>query len=182
MACRHGAAGTACAPVASPAAAAGEPCTFGNQCEAGTACLDFGAGFHCERYCPNGSIGFCGASSVCNGTIGDVCVRLCRPLPTPCDIYAQDCAGAGETCTLVRNGETDFPYTGCRPAGTRLRFESCGAAGEVCAFDLICIRAGTASTCHEPCDPMAAPDTCPAGETCTGFARTWMVGYCEPAP
>ncbi|WP_157069320.1 hypothetical protein [Sandaracinus amylolyticus] len=179
-ACRRGASGTECRAITTPVRGAGETCTRNDECAAGTLCLNFGDGFHCERMCPEGSIGFCGDGHACSGTIGDACIRVCRPIPAPCDIYAQDCADAADTCTLATHPETRAPYTACRTAGTRARGETCGGEAGTCGHDLICIRTGDTTACRQPCDPEAAVDECTTGESCTGMARTWMVGFCAP--
>ena len=134
----------------------GALCDRADQCAPGLLCLDFGDGFQCSRMCPMGSIGFCGATSACTGSIGDACVQVCRPLPPRCDIYAQDCADSADTCTFVRNSETDEPYTGCRPAGTRTRGQTCGGMDGACGHDLVCIRSGETTACHGVCNPEAA--------------------------
>ncbi len=180
QACRRGMLGAECMDVDAMPRAEGDVCDVPTQCPAGTMCLSFGAEFRCERLCAEGSIGSCGAGRVCTGTIGDVCIQVCRPAPAACDIYAQDCAGMGETCTFVRNAETNAPYTGCRPAGMRAEGQSCGGMDGQCGFDLVCVSSDGATACRQPCRPMASPDECPSGQACSGFARTWMVGYCSP--
>lgn len=180
-ACRVTTMGTACGAVSATPAAEGEACAAEADCVAGTVCRAFAAGeFRCHRMCPEGSIGFCGAGAACTGTIGDACVQVCRPLAPACDIYAQDCSDAGQTCTFTSNPETGEPYTGCRPAGDRTEGQTCGGADGTCGFDLVCIRTDMVTACRQPCDPMDPTDTCPSGQACTGMARTWMVGFCTP--
>lgn len=182
QACRRGMMGAECMDVITTPLAPGEACDRPDQCPRGTMCLNFGGGFHCERMCPEGSIGFCGAGSACTGTIGDTCIQICRPIAEACDIYAQDCADPSDTCTLATNPETGAPYTGCRPAGPRGAGETCGGTDGTCGHDLICIRVDMVATCRQPCDPDASVDECPSGQACTGTARTWMVGYCADVP
>jgi hypothetical protein len=186
MACRGGAMGapTACAMTAATTVGEGATCTASNQCAGGTACLDFGSGLRCNRLCPMGSIGACGAGAVCTGTItgGDPCIMVCRALPTRCDIYAQDCADPLQACTLVSNPETDERYTGCRTAGTRTDGQPCGGTSGSCARGLVCISDGSGtSACHHVCEAAAMPTTCPAGQACTGTTRGWGVTYCRAA-
>lgn len=177
--CRLGAMGTECLPLAATVARTGEACTRSDGCEPGATCLDFGAGFFCMRQCPEGSIGFCGAGQACTGNLGDACVRVCRPLATPCDIYAQDCADPMLACTLVTNGETGERYTGCRAPGTLTAGMECGGMLGTCARGLICVREMGVSTCHSVCNTgMGGPD-CAAPETCSGTTTGWGVRYCR---
>ena len=150
----------------------------------GLVCLDFGdgLGFTCDRMCADGSTGACGPGDACTGTFGDVCIRACRPTPVPCSIYDQDCTNAADTCTFVRNPETSMPYTGCRPAGMQGEGAACGGAAGTCGHGLVCVGGVGMNVCRQPCDPDVMPALCPAMEVCTGFARTWMVGFCQPAP
>jgi hypothetical protein len=159
----------------------GETCTAPNQCDRGLLCLDFGEGFLCQRMCPEGSIGFCeDPGQACSGAIGgDMCIRICRPIPAPCDIYLQDCADPTEACTFARHPETGAPYTGCRPEGTQARGEPCGSGVGFCMRGDVCVTEMGVATCRQVCGPDGAPPTCGAGESCTGFARTWMVPYCR---
>ncbi len=178
--CRPATSGASeCMDIDASPAGEDEPCTTGQGCAPGLLCLDFGGGFTCQRMCPEGSIGFCGDGKACFGSIGHTCIRICRPIPEPCDIFAQDCADPDDTCTFTRHPETDAPYTGCRPAGTLGHGDECGAAGS-CGHGLVCIRAGSTTTCHHVCGPDGADPQCTVdGEECTGFARTWMVPFCQ---
>lgn len=183
QACRARATGTMCVDLSATTVGERAACARDADCMPGLACLDFadGLGFACYRMCPDGSTGACATGDACTGTFGDVCVRACRPMPPACDIYAQDCADADATCTFVRNPETNDPYTGCRPAGTQLEGETCGGSLGACGHALVCIATMGMNTCHQVCDPDVMPASCPTGQTCTGLARTWMVGYCETA-
>jgi len=49
-----------------------------------------------------------------------------------------------------------------------------------CARGLLRRTEGGKGTCHNVCNPMVTPTTCPAMQACTGTARSWMVGYCQP--
>lgn len=176
--------GTACITGAPTLLAEGATCTFGDECTAGTLCLNFGDGFKCQRMCPAGSIGFCAGETRCFGTIGDACIRICRPRATPCDIYAQDCMVATDTCTLATDPETGARYTGCRPAGMAGHLDPCGGGAGACGHGLICINeavdGGTASRCRFVCGADGGVPACTsAGEACTGFARSWSVPYCR---
>ena len=172
--------GTSCQAIIASPVSEGETCATAQDCAPGLLCLNFGDGFTCERLCPDGSIGFCSDGQACTGTIGDACVQVCRPTPTPCDIYAQDCADPDDTCSFVRHPETTTPYTGCRPAGTQGHGDPCGGMDGTCGHSLVCVREGDVVSCHYVCDPDGGDPTCTeAGEACTGFARTWMVGYCQ---
>ncbi len=174
--CRLGATGTACMAISSPAALEGEACTRSDGCEPGTLCLDFGEGFVCHRMCPDGSIGFCGAGQACGGSLGDSCVRVCRPTPVPCDIYAQDCADPELACVLVTHADTGERYTGCRPPGELTEGEVCGSGVGTCERGLVCIRVSGVSTCRSVCDD-GGPE-CTAPQTCTGVTTGWGVRYC----
>lgn len=181
MACRPSATGTVCEAVSSTPASLGMPCLHANDCEPGLVCLTFSTadGPICHQMCPAASIGACSAGYVCTGTFGDGCVNVCRPLPLPCDIYAQDCASTTDTCTLVRNAETGMPYTGCRPAGTQDEGMPCGGSAGACGHALICIGTGVGTAaCRQVCDSTVTPDTCIAPAACTGLAPTWGVHYC----
>ncbi|TAK05323.1 hypothetical protein EPO33_05155 [Patescibacteria group bacterium] len=179
-ACRPEPGGTACGPVSAMPVREGGACSTVANCEAGTQCLDFsdGVGYRCHRLCPQGSIGFCAVGDACSGSIGDACVRACRPLAERCDIYAQDCPDPADTCTLATNLETDEHYTGCHPAGSRLHGETCGGSSGSCDHSMICVRdaGATTSTCRWVCDGF-----CPeAGEACTGRLTSWPgVQYCH---
>jgi hypothetical protein len=176
--------GTGCGPLSAAVRMEGESCTAPDDCVQGTLCLDFGEGLSCQRMCPDGSIGFCGRDDLaCFGAIAaDECIRICRPIPEECDILMQDCADPLDTCTLARHPETDAPYTGCRPAGTQGPGDPCGDGMGSCDHGLICIREGMTTSCRQVCGgaDMAPPACTEPGETCTGFARTWMVSYCRP--
>lgn len=182
QACRATATGTMCMDLSATPVGERGTCARDADCMPGLACLDFadGLGFICYRMCPEGSTGACATNEACTGTFGDVCIQACRPIPAPCDIYAQDCPDTDDTCTFVRNPETSDPYTGCRPAGTQLEAQPCGGSSGSCGHGLVCINAGGMNTCHQVCDPDVTPAICPAGQECSGFARTWMVGFCQP--
>jgi hypothetical protein len=184
QACRPTATGTTCQDVSATPVAERGACSSAAECAPGLECLDFGDGFGflCYRMCADGSTGSCAASEACTGTFGDLCVRACRPIPLPCDIYAQDCANAADTCTFVRNPETSDPYTGCRAAGTQLEAQPCGGTAGTCGHGLVCINTGGTNLCHQVCDPDVTPAICPVGQACTGLARTWSVGFCQAPP
>jgi hypothetical protein len=177
--CQPGIGMTECVDIDADPLGLGETCTSNAQCAPGLRCLNFGDGLVCERLCPDGSIGFCGDDSACIGAIGgDMCIRVCRPIPEPCDIYAQDCSDPTDTCTLSRHPETSEPYTGCRPEGPQGLGNPCGGDDGFCQRGLICISEMGIAACRQVCGPDGAPPTCDIGE-CTGFARTWMVPYCR---
>jgi hypothetical protein len=184
QACRPTATGTMCSDLSATPVAEHGACARDSDCMPGLACLDFadGLGFVCYQMCPEGSTGACGAGAACTGTFGDVCIQACRPTPAPCDIYAQDCASPTDTCTFVRNPETSDPYTGCRPAGMQAEGDPCGGSAGSCGHGLVCISTAGRNTCHQVCDPDIMPAICPTGEECSGFARTWMVGFCQAPP
>lgn len=183
--CRPNATGmTECLAIAVDAKVEGATCVSGGDCQPGLLCLNFGGGFTCNKMCPQGSLGFCGGEDRCFGTIGDACVQVCRPRPEPCDIYLQNCPLPGDACSLATDPETRAPYTGCRLAGTVAHGDLCGGTAGACAAGLICIRetvdGGSVSTCKQVCGPDAGAPMCTfGGEACTGFARTWGVGYCR---
>jgi len=175
--CRLGATGTECMALFSTVAAAGEVCTRSDGCEPGTLCLDFGEGFVCHLMCPDGSIGFCGAGQACGGGLGDTCVRVCRPTPVPCDIYAQDCVDPELACVLVTHADTGERYTGCRPPGPLTEGETCGTGVGTCERGLVCIRVTGVSSCRSVCSD-DGPD-CTAPQACTGVTTGWGVRYCS---
>lgn len=176
-----GSGSTACMDLIDAPKAEGEACDTPLDCGPGLLCLIFGdEGARCHRMCPEGSIGFCGSGQACLGTVGHPCIRVCRPIPEPCDIYAQDCDDPDDTCTFARNPETGEPYTGCRPAGTQGHGEPCGGDAGTCGHGLVCIREGSETTCHHVCGPDGGEPECTvSGEECTGFARSWRVPYCR---
>ncbi|NOY94730.1 MAG: hypothetical protein GXP55_26425 [Deltaproteobacteria bacterium] len=180
--CRVTATGTACqALTRTPALSEGATCTSDTDCAAGTWCVSFGADFICTATCAAGSIGQCGADATCLGRVGaETCVRVCRPIPVRCDIFAQDCADAADACTLTRNSETRERYTGCLPDGTQARGEACGGSAGRCARGTICINMSGSTTCRQVCGADGGAPTCSAaGEACTGLARSWGVPYCR---
>jgi hypothetical protein len=170
-----------CQAVTTPSAGFGMPCLHPSDCEPGLVCLTFsaGEGALCHRMCPTRSVGACDTGYVCTGTFGDTCVNVCRPLPVMCNIYTQDCASPTDTCTLVRNAETNMPYTGCRPAGTQLEGMPCGGASGSCSHSLICVATGGIAQCRHVCDSTVTPDQCASPAMCTGLATTWGVHYCQ---
>jgi hypothetical protein len=171
---------TACAALTAAPKDEGAICASAGDCLPGLLCLDFGGGATCNRVCARGALGSCSGEDRCFGTIGDVCIQVCRPRPEPCDIYTQNCPRLVDACTLATDPETRAPYTGCRLAGTAAHGDACGGASGACARGLICIREGAGSTCKQVCGPDAGAPTCTfSGETCTGFARTWGVSYCR---
>jgi hypothetical protein len=180
--CLVGASGTACTMLTSTVAAVGAACTASNGCEPGSTCLDYGDGLRCHRMCPEGSIGFCGTGATCSGTFGDACVRVCRPLPTRCDIYAQDCADAALACVLVENLETGERYTGCRAPGTLAEGALCGGGMGACAEGLVCVTLSSVSACRRVCREDGTAPTCTAPETCTGRTGGWGVTFCRTPP
>jgi hypothetical protein len=181
MACRPGATGTSCHATSATTVGVGMPCAHAEDCEAGLVCLTFtaGEGPTCHRMCHARSVGECDTGYACNGTFGDTCINVCRPIPPACDIYAQNCAMATDTCTLVRNPETNAPYTGCRPAGTQNEGQPCGGAAGTCNHALICVSLSGIAGCRHVCDATVTPDTCTAPAACTGLAMTWGVHYCQ---
>lgn len=178
--CRLGAMGTECQPLFSTTARIGEACTRADGCEPGALCLNFaGEGFTCHAICADGSIGSCGAGAACTGSLGDTCVRVCRPLAPRCDIYAQDCVDPLLSCTLVTNGETGERYTGCRPPGVLTAGAMCGGDLGTCVEGLICVREMGVSTCRGVCNPEAGGPSCTGPETCSGTTTSWGVRYCR---
>lgn len=178
--CRLGATGTECLPLFSTTARIGEPCTRSDGCEPGALCLNFASeGFTCHAICADGSIGSCGPGAACTGSLGDTCVKVCRPLAPRCDIYAQDCADPLLSCTLVTNGETGERYTGCRPPGVLTAGAMCGGDLGTCVEGLICVREMGISTCRGVCNPEAGGPSCTGPETCSGTTTSWGVRYCR---
>ncbi len=174
--------GTACrALTRTPALSEGATCRLDTDCAAGTWCVSFGDGFVCTATCAAGSIGQCGADATCLGRVGaETCVRVCRPIPARCDIFAQDCADPMDACTLTRNSETRERYTGCLPNGTQARGEPCGGSAGRCERGTICINMSGTTTCRQVCGADGGAPTCSAaGEACTGLARSWAVPYCR---
>jgi len=68
-----------------------------------------------------------------------------EPDPIPCDILAQDCAGAAQACYPTNDGDQ------CLIAGNKPAGESCEGVNE-CALGLTCY----ASKCKAICDPAEA--------------------------
>lgn len=171
---------TQCRP-ATGSAGLGEPCARAEDCQSGLLCVNVAGVTTCHRACPEGSVGACEGEDRCIGSIGDRCVRYCRPRPRPCDIYRQDCPDPTDACTFAVDPETGENYTGCRPAGPGGHGESCGSEEGFCAAGYVCIRREGAATCHEVCDATAPEDTCSVdGEVCEGVSSTWRVTYCRP--
>jgi len=158
----------------------GAACATRTECAGGLDCVTIGADPTptCQRMCPRGSIGFCGGEYRCTSFIVG-CIQYCRLRDAPCDIYAQDCAGAGLACSLSVDSETGARYTGCRPAGTAARGDRCDQ-GATCGKGLLCVNEGGVATCHQICtgDGGAAPCLA-AGETCSGLTSSYQISYCR---
>jgi hypothetical protein len=158
----------------------GTACASRAECAGGLDCVSIGADptTRCTRMCPRGSIGFCGGESRCTSFIAG-CIQYCQLRDPPCDIYAQDCAGAGLACSLSVDGETGARYTGCRPAGTAARGDRCDQ-GATCGKGLLCVREGAVSTCRQICTGDGGASPCLAvGETCSGMTSTYQITYCR---
>ncbi|HVU50746.1 MAG TPA: hypothetical protein VHL80_08665 [Polyangia bacterium] len=170
---------TSCVTGAASPKALGAACASREECAGGLDCVTIGTdpAPSCQRMCPRGSIGFCGGEYRCTSFLAG-CIQYCRLRDAPCDIYAQDCAGAGLACSLSVDSETGARYTGCRPAGTAARGDSCDDAA--CGKGLLCVREGSVSTCRQICtgDGGAAPCLA-AGETCSGLTSTYQISYCR---
>lgn len=180
MACRPGASGTSCSAVSATPVSVGGTCARDMDCAPGLVCLTFpGEGPICHRMCPIRSVGACDTGYACNGTFGNTCIDVCRPTPAMCDIYTQNCASATDTCTLVRNAETNAPYTGCRPAGPQAEGQPCGGSNGSCGHALICVSTSGVPACRHVCDPSASSSPCTAPATCSGLATTWGVHFCQ---
>ncbi len=163
----------------------GEACTSGNECAAGSLCInstcallcslreaDVGKDFHCTEKCKdNGQlsptkwgIGFCKDADPAD----------------PCDFWAQDCE-AGKACYLVTGGGTCMPVGGSIKAG-----EACNSVidcepGLACG-NKVCLAPCSIAVFPEGlCKPLSEPPAtceetaeCGAGETCT--AEQWPGG------
>lgn len=171
----------------------GESCSFGNDCEAGSLCLngtcaelcsasadDAGKEFHCETKCNDS-----GTLSPAKWEIG-----YCKDADpaSPCDFWAQDCEG-GKTCYATNVGASCMPTGGSVAEGQDCQFIQDCAAGLVCG----------AGKCRQPCSIADFPEglckpigesaktcedvsDCSADQTCT--ADTWADGtpaFCADA-
>jgi hypothetical protein len=171
---------TACVAGAASPKGLGAACATRTECAGGLDCVTIGTdpAPTCQRMCPRGSIGFCGGEYRCTNFIVG-CIQYCRLRDAPCDIYAQDCAGAGMACTLSVDGETGARYTGCRPAGTAARGDRCDQ-GATCGKGLVCVREGGVSTCRQVCTGDGGGVPClAAGETCSGVTSTYQISFCH---
>jgi hypothetical protein len=170
---------TSCVTGAASPKGLGASCASRAECAGGLDCVTIGTdpAPTCQRMCPRGSIGFCGGEYRCTSFLAG-CIQYCQLRDPPCDIYAQDCAGAGTACSLSIDGETGARYTGCRPAGTAARGDSCD--GATCGKGLLCVREGGVSTCRQICTGDAGALPClAAGETCSGLTSTYQISYCR---
>lgn len=159
--------------------AAGAACAARAECAGGLDCVRLGddPATTCTRMCPRGSIGFCGGELRCSEFIVG-CVQYCRARPTPCDVYAQNCASPADACTLATDPETRALYTGCRPAGTATRGQSC--AVDACARGLLCVREAGVALCRQICTGDGGALPClAANEACTGLTSTARITYCH---
>ena len=158
--------------------AAGSTCQAivgGDSCAAGLICASAGGASTCVQFCDRGCGEPCGAGARCNTRLGDTGEWGCGPLPPPCDLLAQDCAGAGEACYVL---EPQTATTGCLLEGTLPEGAACTVQGE-CARSLICLasQAGGLATCVPLCDTRAAAP-CAQG-SCSALAGLDPVGYCH---
>ncbi len=180
--CRVTDTGTECQDLTmTPPLGEDETCVRDQDCGPTFWCVSFDAavGFTCRPMCPEGSIGHCGPDAACTGSIGmEACVRVCRSIPPRCNIFTQDCADAGDMCTLTTHPETRENYTGCRPEGTLGVDELCGGSLGRCVRGLICVREAGVASCRQVCGLAGGPPACAAGE-CTGLSRSWGVPYCR---
>ncbi|MBI5481135.1 MAG: hypothetical protein HY906_19920 [Deltaproteobacteria bacterium] len=147
----------------------------GDSCAAGLICASAGGASTCVQFCDRVCGEPCGVGTRCNTRLGDTGEWGCGPLPPPCDLLAQDCAGAGEACYLV---EPATNTTGCLPEGTLPEGAACTAQGE-CGRSLVCLasQAGGLSVCVPLCDTrLTVP--CASG-VCTALEDLDPVGYCH---
>jgi hypothetical protein len=160
------------------AAAAGEACQAivgGDSCAAGLICASAGGGSTCIQFCDHVCGEPCGVGARCNTRLGDTGEWGCGPLPPPCDLLAQDCAGAGEACYLI---EPATGTTGCLVAGTLPEDAACTTQDQ-CGPRLVCVasQAGGLAVCTPLCDTRATAPC--AGGTCSALPDLDPVGYCH---
>jgi hypothetical protein len=158
--------------------AAGDTCQAivgGDSCAAGLICASASGASTCVEFCDRVCGEPCGAGTRCNTRLGDTGEWGCGPLPPPCDLLAQDCAGAGEACYVL---EAATGTTGCMLEGALPEGAACTTQGE-CGRSLICLatQAGGLSVCVPLCDP-AHPSAC-LGGTCSALPNLDPVGYCH---
>lgn len=175
-ACLLGSSGLSCGALNDGAGAEGDDCSAPGDCGKGLACITVDGATRCVRLCPLDSVGHCGNEAACSGTTTAACVGFCRPLAMPCNIFAQDCEDAADSCTLALNEETDEHYTGCMPAGSGGEGASCAnVAG--CQKGLICVGGSCVKVCQSGGD--GGTLACTGGRRCTGRSTAWDIPYCR---
>jgi hypothetical protein len=160
--------------------AAGQPCgtqDTGN-CQAGSQCFNDDAGNGvCRQFCRLGDAAACGGTGDCFGfrtQDGPVPgVGFCQQT-TACDIFAQDCATAGQGCYLNPNsGRTACATAGEIPIGGTCDPGVC-VPGGLC----VTVEGAPAPTCLKVCR-VADGTGCEAGQTCNRLTQNVPdVGVC----
>ena len=147
----------------------------GDSCAGGLICASAGGQSTCIQFCDRVCGEPCGVGTRCNTRLGDTGEWGCGPLPTPCDLLAQDCTAAGEACYLI---EPSTGTTGCMTAGSLPEGGACTTQGQ-CAPRLVCVasQAGGLTVCVPLCDTRATAP-CASG-TCTALPSLDPVGYCH---
>jgi hypothetical protein len=147
----------------------------GDSCAAGLICAAASGASTCVQFCDRVCGEPCGAESRCNTRLGASGEWGCGPLPTPCDLLAQDCTRSGEACYLI---EPETGTTGCITAGSLAEGAACTTQDQ-CGTRFVCLatQAGGLTVCTPLCDTRATAP-CASG-TCTALPGLDPVGYCH---
>lgn len=165
----------------------GAPCgeaEGGDTCVRGTTCLrlDERSAPVCTRFCLPVP-GACPEAQSCVGaaTIPGTDERplVCAPTPAQCDVLAQDCPAAGDTCYPVAVTSTREAL--CLPAGPTPAGGSCDASAPTCVKGAICVTSTVGSRdgrCVVLCDLANARGTCGPRQFCRSPAAGAAFGVC----
>jgi hypothetical protein len=180
----------ACVPPAETPVALGGACSEkGDDCAAGTVCLNEASPAcksHCYRYCRTDAD--CSGGARCSFEVevgGATVAKACSAPPETCDPTGEArCLDAGRPaptfgCYVLSAQAPDLAACDC--AGNRKLGQACMFEHE-CAPGLECIRVGSAEgACRQVCR-LGAAGSCPGGAACaplgTAAAPSTVFGYC----
>ena len=174
-------AGAGICVTAGEARARNAACEQVNECGAALICISWGdaRGARCEQVCDPKLPEACGQGEVCSGGISSSdTYRLCLPVPTSCDLIAQDCTG-NLTCVLMHHPTSGELSPLCGKSGPNDEGQSCGSGLGGCQRGMICAASagGAAPACVRVC-ALPGGEQCDADQSCDGFTTTGQ-SFCE---